>query len=396
MKTKQFVGRSVVAEELNAPENIIESNSENVYMNFSSQERNYWNPYYTYTKIDNPSAEGTFPVIHEQFLMYLIGYDDPRLSIYCNKVEYKYATNKWEYRGRPSTTRVPEWDRQILDNPHNSAKQNYYSYVTNEFAGQAAKWMIISYPEIACIRAEAAYRDIWQGTQEDSIYYYAAIDASGERFGVDMTEYKSHWGIKWYKEGDEPYDFTTNRTNGGTTTDTCARKDPRINNVKATSIYRDYLGISSCVLSDIPSENPLTYNVQGKIVQYNYSNDANYKRIILQHWIALFFQGIDSWTLLRRTQQIQFTPVWFPSGDTYTSYTQEWAYLPQRLPYPLKEITANSNASKEAISWLENNSNSIQTKLKFAKPVIDFTSSNFPYLNLASEFPYSVVFRQTY
>ncbi|MDR0873432.1 MAG: SusD/RagB family nutrient-binding outer membrane lipoprotein [Prevotellaceae bacterium] len=363
---------AILNEELNNPATLISNNKENFYMNFNGNSNAYKNPYFVYIEA-NPTAEGTFPVIHEQLMMYLVGYNDPRLEKFCKTADFIKA--KWSYLGRPSTTRTPEWDKQITDNPHNNVNQDYYSYLQDEFRLGDAKWTIISYPEIACIRAEAAYRKVWTGaTEADSTYYYRSIDAFADRYAgtsipaTELETYKHHWGIKWYNENDAPYDFRLDTTAiksnelNADGTRTIVRKS------KYTSLYTDYLGVSNCVLSDLPADNPLTVNG----IKYNINTDANYKRIVLQHWLALFFQGIDSWTLLRRTQQLRFTPLWFPAGDKYTVYNNEWAYLPQRLPYPGAEMERNASESKKAINMIGDKSNSIQAKLKFAKPAIAF------------------------
>lgn len=375
------LARAALQEELSSPQNLISNNSENVFMNFAA-ERAFRNPFNTYTQ-NNPYAEGAFPVIHEQLMMRLIGYEDPRLEVFCRRAADKYKVG--DYLGRPSTTRRPPRTADLI-NPHENASQESYSYVANEFASAQARWMIISYPEIACIRAEAVYRGFWTGEKDAEAYYYDAIDAFGQgRYishpSINFSEYKKHWGIRWYKAGDvfrpTPQDtiariFPTNNP-----------LTPRLNLINsrgAINVYRDYLGISSCVLSDRPGEN-------------GSEPDANYKRIIMQHWMALFFQGIDAWTLLRRTQQLQFTPVWNPDNDRGTIYTDRggssWGYLPQRLPYPGGEINSNKEARK-GIDMLDDRSNSIQAKLKFAKPVAGSTVEILP------EYPFGVSFILTH
>jgi len=355
------MARDALREELDNPQRLISSNSENIFMNYAD-ERSFRNPFFSYTQ-NNPNAEGGYPVIHEQLLMRLIGYEDPRLTVFCKPATDMYKSG--DYLGRPSTTRTPP-NIQIIDNPHTNAAQDYYSYVANEFANAQARWMIISYPEIACIRAEAAYRGFWGSKADAENYYYQSIDAFSDRYStsIDMSKYKDHWGIKWFRDGDTAYDFENDTIVGGTKS---REMNALLNSSAEKNIYRDYLGISDCVLSDWDYDNPKQV-IHGDALPQN----ANYKRIVMQHWLALFFQGPDAWTLLRRTQQLQFSPVWNPDNDDKTVYTDHggsrWGYLPQRLPYPNSEITSN-NKAKEAIKMLDINANSIQVKLKFAKPV---------------------------
>ena len=375
------LARTALREELDVPANLISSNSENIFMSYA-EEKAFRNPFFSYT-LNNPNAEGGYPVIHEQLLMRLIGYDDPRLDVFCKKATYMYK--KGDYLGRPSTTRMPP-NIQLIDNPHSNAAQDYYSYVANEFSEPQSRWMIITYPEIASIRAEAAYREFWGSRADAEGYYYESIDAFSDRYktALNMSDYKENWGIKWYSGG-TPHNFRNDTIVGGANS---IRLNAKINSSAEKNIYRDYLGISCCVLSDWDDDNPKQV-IHGQALP----QDANYQRIVMQHWMALFFQGLDAWTLLRRTQQLQFSPVWNPDNDNGTSYTDyggyRWGYLPQRLPYPGGEINSNREVRK-AIDMLDNRANSIQSKLKFAKPVKGSVAEILP------EYPWGVSYILTY
>ncbi|HET6556618.1 MAG TPA: SusD/RagB family nutrient-binding outer membrane lipoprotein, partial [Prolixibacteraceae bacterium] len=77
-------------------------------------------------------------------------------------------------------------------------------------------------------------------------------------------------------------------------------------------------------------------------------SEDNLKRIVVQHWISLFGQNIDAWVLLRRTQVIPFKPNFNANqNDGYVNGT--WAYIPERLTYPLREININSTETQNAI-----------------------------------------------
>lgn len=311
---------------------LISSNAQNCFMTFA-KELKYRNPFFVATT-ETVLSDGVYPVIHEHLMMYLQAYKDPRLGIFCQRIENE--NDDYEYFSRPSTLRIPP-DFQLLENPHHAKTKEDYSYVSDYFGGRLAKFMLISYPEICCIRAEATYRGIWKAPKKSAKdYYNEAIDAFSNRYDTSISAaklktYKEQPGIKWVDAGETPLPVDT---------------------VGRSSEFYDYLGISTCY-------------IDGE------SADENYKRIVVQHWMSLFFQGIDSWTLLRRTQLLQLSPVWYPGDDYGSNNGKEWAYLPQRLIYPMSEMAINPKETDAAIQMV-GGSNSLHRKLKFAKPVVEF------------------------
>jgi hypothetical protein len=76
--------------------------------------------------------------------------------------------------------------------------------------------------------------------------------------------------------------------------------------------------------------------------------EDNLKRIVVQHWISLFVQNIDAWTLIRRTQLIPFKPNF--NGNPNDGYIDgTWAYIPERLAYPGRERSVNTKETQIAI-----------------------------------------------
>jgi hypothetical protein len=172
-----------------------------------------------------------------------------------------------------------------------------------------AQFPFFTYPEIACYRAEASYKG-WWGTKSTEEYYYEAIDARCARFEAkdkDIETYKNFPGIKW----STPSDTVTSKTVKG-------------------SAFQDYLGIVSSYLG---------------------GDEDNYKRIILQEWLNFFYQGLDCWTMLRRTQVLEFKPHW--QAEIATAYVDDyWAYPPNRFAYPSTEIARNTQAIQFAVDNL--------------------------------------------
>ena len=80
----------------------------------------------------------------------------------------------------------------------------------------------------------------------------------------------------------------------------------------------------------------------------------------MQHWLAIPGQGVDAWTLIRRTRLLEFQP-------QFATYDGTYAYVPNRLPYPSDELQTNSGEVNKAIDWLGGADN-LSTKLWFALP----------------------------
>jgi hypothetical protein len=85
-----------------------------------------------------------------------------------------------------------------------------------------------------------------------------------------------------------------------------------------------------------------------------------YRQIIMQHWLAIPGQGIDAWALIRRSRTLEFEP-------QFATYDGEYAYLPQRTPYPGSEYSTNNKEVNKAVQWL-GGTDDLWTKLWFALP----------------------------
>lgn len=164
------------------------------------------------------------------------------------------------------------------------------------------------------LKAEAALKG-WWGTSNAAGYYYEGIDASFNRYGLSSAQantYKNTPGIKW-----------------GTASDTVGRQ----------AQFKDWLRICS---SYVPA------------------GDFS-RQITMQHWLAIPMQGVDAWALIRRTRVLEFQP-------QFATYDGDYAYLPDRILYPIDEYQTNRAEVEKAVSWLSG-PDDLFTKLWFALPL---------------------------
>jgi hypothetical protein len=304
--------RAIVAEELDNAEQdlLINNNSGNFWMQFGA-EADRTNPLYEEV-LGNPELltvdPGNFPVLHESLSLWIRGetYKDPCLEVMCTPGSGGSGRDRISiWLGRPHSMERPEGfqEPQGYSSPYNNRKYGDFATIGKDFAGVSAKFYFFSYPELCFIRAEAVYKGYWnKGTAEQ--HYYEGIDARCAKYsitGAAVTTYKNQAGIKW-----------------STPSDTA-----RVGNN-----FRDYLG--------------------GFVTSYLGGEEDNFKRIIVQHWISLFSQNIDIWTLLRRTQVIPFKPHF--GADLNNGYVaSRWAFTPERLVYPGSERIINKTETFKAI-----------------------------------------------
>ncbi len=81
----------------------------------------------------------------------------------------------------------------------------------------------------------------------------------------------------------------------------------------------------------------------------------------MQHWLAIPMQGVDAWTLIRRTRVLEFQP-------QFATYDGDYKYVPNRILYPSDELQTNPREVQKAIQWL-NGPDDLFTKLWFALPI---------------------------
>lgn len=330
--------KDVIAEELDNAENgmLMSSNADNFFMNFDNNDLNTRNPLFFIVDQMTPAEKkkqlGNLPVLHESLMMWIkpSTYNDPVLSVYVKEgnggTRPRPVPDK--YLGRPNSMGAPtdyRYPNGYVSPYANVDDYPNYATIGKEFLRSDAPYYFFSYPELCFIRAEAKLKGYWSGGNSAEDYYYEGIDARCLKYGITQDKidpYKEFPGIKW-----------------STPTDT----------VSAGVLPADFLdflgGFTNSVLGGA---------------------EDNLKRIIVQHWISLFGQNIDGWMLLRRTQVIPFKPNFNASqNDGYVNGT--WAYIPERLTYPLREININATETQNAIQnyLYDNTLKDVQDRVTF-------------------------------
>lgn len=345
--------KKIVAEELDNAENglLISKNDENFFMQFGVELDNQ-NPLFRQV-IDNPELEtddpGNFPVIHESFSMWIRpeSYNDPCAKIFCKEGSGGSRRNPLsKFLGRPHSMGVPPdyvWETG-KSSPYNSLKYVDFAQIGKTFSEMTAKFYFFSYPELCLLKAEATLKGYWTKGKSAEEYYYDGIDARCQKYGISgssVTNYKNFPGIKWSTPSDTVTTKTVDRAG-----------------------FQDYLKIVDSYLG---------------------GEEDNFKRIIVQHWISLFGQTMDAYTLLRRTQVIPFKPHF--EVDQNNGYVNaRWGYTPERLVYPGNERIINREETQYSIdnylydNTLKEQRDQVTFRLIYAKPQIELRFANgYPY-----------------
>lgn len=116
---------------------------------------------------------------------------------------------------------------------------------------------------------------------------------------------------------------------------------------------------------DPTQQNPYTGSISNITVKWDEAASAETKleRIIVQKWIALYFNGNEAWAELRRTGYPRLIPVAYNgSGGIVDSKTG-----PQRMPYPQEEYTNNSVNVTAAVNNLLKGPDNMATKVWWAR-----------------------------
>lgn len=286
---------STVAREIMADENCtITKEDESAVANWGTTSLT-WSPLYERIVYNESANLATLPVVCETMVYHTKPYNDPRLTVYAQPVsqgpyEGEYFGQNISYGGSP--TGFPS-----EENPHIGLAQKDYSAIGAIFLKPDAEWVFISHAETAFLKAEAAYYG-WGGNKTAEQYYYEGIDASFNKYDLNeyVGTYKNTSGIKW-----------------GTASDTEGREEE----------FQDFAKICTSAISE------------GDCL----------KQIIMQHWLAIPMQCADAWELLRRTQILEFQPM-------FSSYEGTILYMPDRLLYPSDEYQANTIEVNKAVKLL--------------------------------------------
>lgn len=275
-----------------------------------------WSYFYDYNVFRAATNLASLNVVSESLIQYMQPYNDPRLKVYAKPATQGPMVGK--YWGQPKSSFLPP-GVSMPNNPHANRAQLDYSQVGDYFSKPDAEYVFLSYEEACLLKAEAALKG-WGGSKPADQYYALGVTASMQKYNLTQTEINTYLatpGIKW-----------------NTGVDTTGRG----------AQFSDFLGITtSAILKPDP-----------------------FRQIVMQQWLAMFYNGLEAWTLIRRTQVLEFPPHFNPDG---TAPTASWgyAYIPQRLLYPDIEYQVNTSELNKALPWL-GGSDALISKLWFALP----------------------------
>lgn len=269
-----------------------------------------WSPLYERVVNKAEANKATTPVLCETMVYHTKPYNDPRLTVYGQPAQE--GPHKGEYFGQNISYGGSPEGFPVEQNPHQGLDQQDYSPIGSLFLKPDAEWVFLSYAETAFLKAEAAYYG-WSTQKTAEQYYYEGIDASFAKYGLQGSAeaYKQTPGIAW-----------------GSASDTEGREEE----------FQDFAHICTSAIK---------------------ANDY-FRQIVMQHWLAIPMQGADAWELLRRTQVLEFQPM-------FASYEGTVLYMPDRLPYPSDEYQANTEEVTKAAGTL-NGKDYLYTVLSWGIP----------------------------
>ena len=272
-----------------------------------------WSPLYDRVVYNEKANLATLPVLCESMVYHTRPYNDPRLTVYAQPATQgpfkgEYFGQNISYGGQPNGFPVEE-------NPHRGLTQKDYSAIGSRFLQPDAEWVFISYAEVALLKAEAALYG-WKTTKSSEQYYYEGIDASFAKYDLSayVDAYKNTPGIKW-----------------GTASDIAGREKE----------FQDFAHICTSAIEE----------------------GDYFRQIVMQHWLAIPMQCGDAWELLRRTQVLEFQPM-------FASYEGTILYMPSRLPYPSDEYQANNTEVLKAVATLGEGGDYLFTTLSWGLPPV--------------------------
>lgn len=324
---------AVISELMQKEQELMCGNEDNCTVKWgtNADTRNY---FYDYLVINRESNMDKLHSAGESILMYMAPYADPRTEKFFTPAPVASMPDnfRWApYWGQPKVSNLPA-GVTLNPNPHSGKTADDYSQVKEEFIAESYAEVLMNYAEVCLLKSELVYKGLSTGTLSAEQYYYNGIKASMEQYGVTAGQTDNYLqvpGIKW-----------------NTLTDLDATEE-------GEDYYKDFIGIVS---SAITSADP----------------DPVYRQIIMQQYIALFYQSLDAWTLIRRSQVLEFPPHFQPEtgyGAVNAGTSDNpYAYIPQRLVYPDSEKTNNKVELAKAISLLENGEDKMSTRLWFALP----------------------------
>lgn len=306
------VAQQVIQEIAQDEANIISSDDETAAANWGTTS-DTWNPLYDEIIYRYEANKAHIPVVCESMIYYMKPYNDARLAVYAQPA--KQGPNEGEYFGQNISYGGGMEYARVSVNPHTNLKQDDYSYIGEWFLKPDAEYVFLSYAESCFLRAEAALKGWWPNASADT-YYYQGIDASFSHYGLsdsDAQAYKDTPGIQW-----------------GTASDTTGRE----------AEFYDWMQIAT---SYVPAGDYM-------------------RQIAMQYWLAIPMQEVEAWALIRRTRLLDFEP-------QFATYSGDFLYVPQHIPYPSSEYKTNTNEVQQAVQWL-GGTDDLYSELWFALPIV--------------------------
>lgn len=307
--------QKVITEVLSDESNTITAADETAHA-FWGNTSDTWSYLYNYNVVQATANAASLNVISESLIQYMLPYNDPRLPVYATPAPG--GPYKGQYFGQPKADQLPQGVSLPGGSPHSSLGPSDYSQIGAYFTKPDAEYVFLSYEEACFLKAEVALKG-WGGSKSAEQYYVEGVTASMQKYNIpqaDINTYLATPGIKW-----------------NTVVDTTGRG----------AEFEDYLGLTtSAILTPDP-----------------------FRQIIMQEWLAGFYNAMDAWTLIRRTQVLDFPPHFNPDGGE--GGVVGYANIPQRLNYPPSEYNVNGDELSKALQWLGGPDN-LRTKLWFALP----------------------------
>lgn len=290
---------------------LISSPDENANLQWGTAEEN-WNRYYE-RYIFGQVNDDSYLFVNHAFLLHLKTYKDPRMDALVEDATEPLSIVDMVYESGSTTNLIPvrydipkygrtmwgtaldDWDLDNNDNPMQDVNNGWYSRPSyDHFFIPDATLNIITVAEANFMKAEAALKG-WGGSLTAEEYYYAGIDESFAYYGVsDVGAYKDRDGIKW---------------------NTAAAGD------------RDLWGIVSSGISADGMD-----------------------KIVVQRWIAMYWQGLDGWALRKRTRSIVLPPHTGPDG--VINITTDYAEIPERMEWDKSEAAINPTGFASGLNHL--------------------------------------------
>ena len=306
---------------------LISNPTEDANLQWGIEEEN-WNRFYERFIFGNVNPD-SYIFMNHSFLLHLKTYRDPRMDVLVeeateplsivdlvyesgsttNLIPVRYDIPKY---GKPLSTQAMEaWDLDNNDSPMADGDWNLDSIPSLDlFFIPDANFNIITSAEVEFMKAEAALKG-WGGSSTAEEYYYAGIDKSFAYYGVlgDVGAYKERDGIKW---------------------NTASVGD------------RDIWGITSSGISADGMD-----------------------KIVVQRWIAMYWQGVDGWALRKRTRSLVLPP--HTNHDGIINVTTDYAEIPERMEWDKAEGAINPVGFSSGLDHLGGPDETVQP-LKMNKP----------------------------